>query len=137
MRRYEVLSHTADTGLVAFGESAAEAFANAAYGMFDLAFDLSRIPATEECRVEVEADTLDELLVAWLSVLLAEAEIRGLAFSSFRVGTLAEGRLVGTAAGSGSAGLELRGPPLKAVTYHDLSVEQVAGGWQARVIFDV
>lgn len=135
--RYEVLAHTADTGIVAFGESPVEAFANAAYGMFDLVFDLSRVPAAEECRVEEEADSLGELLVAWLSSLLAEAEIRGLAFSAFSVEMPEGGRLRGTAAGSASAGLELRGPPVKAVTYHDLAVEQVPGGWRARVIFDV
>jgi SHS2 domain-containing protein len=137
MPRYEVLSHTADTGIVAYGESPEEAFANAAFAMFDLVFDLSRVPAAEECRVEVEGETPGELLVAWLSVLLAEAEIRGLAFSSFRVEMLSAERLGGTAAGAPSAGLELRGPPVKAVTYHDLAVEQVPGGWRARVIFDV
>ncbi len=137
MRRYEVLSHTADTGIVAYGESPAEAFANAAFGAFDLVFDLSEVSGSEECRVEVEAETLGELLVAWLSALLAEAEIRGLVFSAFQVEMLAGGRLRGTAAGSPSAGRELRGPPVKAVTYHDLAVEQVPGGWRARVIFDV
>ncbi len=137
MPRYEVLSHTADTGLVAHGESRAEAFANAAFGMFDLVFDLSGVPAVEECRVEVQAETPGELLVAWLSALLAEAEIRGLAFSSFSVGLLPGGHLVGTAAGAPSAGLELRGPPVKAVTYHDLAVEEAPGGWRAQVIFDV
>ena len=137
MPRYEVLSHTADTGIVAYGESLAEAFANAAFGMFDLVLDLSEVPAVEECRVEVQAETAGELLVAWLSALLAEAEIRGLAFSSFRVDSLSGGRLAGTAAGAPSAGRELRGPPVKAVTYHDLVVEEAPGGWRARVIFDV
>jgi SHS2 domain-containing protein len=137
MPRYEVLAHTADTGIVAHGASLAEAFESAAFGMFDIVCDLSRAPAADECRVEVEADTPGELLVAWLSALLAEAEIRGLAFSTFRVRLFAGNRLRGTAAGSPSAGLELRGPPVKAVTYHDLAVEEEPGGWRARVIFDV
>ena len=137
MPRYEVLSHTADTGIVAYGESLAEAFANAAFGMFDLVFDLSEVPAVEECRVEVQAETPGELLVAWLSALLAEAEIRGLALSRFVVEEMTGGHLVGIARGSPTAGRELRGPPVKAVTYHDLVVEEVPGGWRARVIFDV
>jgi len=137
MPRYEVFSHTADTGIVAHGVSMAEAFENAAFGMFDLVFDLPGVGAVEECRVEVQAETPGELLVAWLSALLAEAEIRDLAFSSFSVDLLPGGRLVGSAAGAPAAGLDLRGPPMKAVTYHDLAVEEVPGGWRARVIFDV
>jgi SHS2 domain-containing protein len=137
MARYEVLSHTADTGIVAYGGSPAEAFTNAAFGMFDLMFDLSGVLATEECRVEVQAETPGELLVAWLSALLAEAEIRGLALSRFVVEEMTGGHLVGIARGSPTAELELRGPPVKAVTYHDLAFEEVRGGWRARVIFDV
>lgn len=137
MRRYRVIAHTADTGIVAHGATPAEAFANAAYGMFDLMFDLSRLGAGEECAVEAQAETADELLVAWLSALLAEAEIRGLAFSRFTVDELGEGIVRGTAQGVPTAGLELRGPPVKAVTFHDLAVEQLPGGWEARVIFDV
>lgn len=135
--RYEVLSHTADTGIVAHGASPAEVFENAAFGMFDLVFDLSPVPATVSCRVEVEAADMGELLVAWLSALLAEAEIRGLAFSAFSVEHLDDNRLRGAARGGPSAGLELRGPPVKAVTYHGLVVEEEPGGWRARLIFDV
>jgi SHS2 domain-containing protein len=137
MRRYEVLSHTADTGVAARGSSLAEAFENAAFGMFDLVFDLSGVSGSEECRVEVTAETPAELLVAWLSALLAEAEIRGLVFARFVVEQMTEGSLRGTASGGPAAGLELRGPPVKAVTYHDLVVEQVPGGWRVQVIFDV
>jgi SHS2 domain-containing protein len=137
MPRYEALSHTADTGIVASGASLAEAFENAAFGMFDLMFDLSGVPASEECRVEVEAESLGELLVAWLSALLAEAEIRNLALSRFVVEESAGKSLRGTAWGGPFSRLELRGPPVKAVTYHDLAVEQGPGGWRARVIFDV
>jgi SHS2 domain-containing protein len=137
MRRYEILSHTADTGIVARGASPARAFENTAFAMFDLMFDLSRVRATDQCRVEVEGEAMGELLVAWLSALLAEAEIRGLVFSEFAVEELAGGYLKGRAAGASAAGRELRGPPVKAVTYHDLAVEQVRGGWRVQVIFDV
>ncbi len=104
---------------------------------FDLVFDLSAVSGAEECRVAVAGDTPGELLVAWLSALLAEAEIRGLAFYRFRVDAVGGGRLVGAAAGAPSDILELRGPPVKAVTYHDLAVEEAPGGWEVRVIFDV
>lgn len=137
MPRYRVLPHTADVGIAAAGGTLAEAFENAAFGLFDLVFDLSTVSGAEECRVAVAGDTPGELLVAWLSALLAEAEVRGLAFCRFRVEEVGGGRLVGSATGAPSDTLELRGPPVKAVTYHDLAVEECAGGWEVRVIFDV
>jgi SHS2 domain-containing protein len=91
MPRYRVLPHTADVGIAACGATLPEAFENAAFGMFDLMFDLSAVEGAEECRVEASAETYGELLVAWLSALLAEAEIRGLAFGRFRVQMLGDG----------------------------------------------
>lgn len=137
MRRYETLAHTADTGIVAFGLTLEEVFVNAAFGMFDSVFDLSTVAGTVQVAVEAEGETLDELLVAWLSALLAEAEIRGLAFSKFTADLSRAGRVAGSALGAPAAGQDLVGPPIKAVTFHDLAVERAAAGWQARVIFDV
>ena len=42
---YRFISHTADTGLVAQGDTLAEAFANAAAGMFAIITDLRRVRA--------------------------------------------------------------------------------------------
>jgi SHS2 domain-containing protein len=137
MPRYRVLPHTADVGIAAAGATVQEAFAAAAYGMFDLMFDLAVVHGDEVCRVEAEGDTREELLVAWLSALLAEAEIRGLALCRFEVDEIGGSRLRGTAAGGRVEALELRGPPIKAVTHHEAAVEEVAGGWEARVLFDV
>jgi SHS2 domain-containing protein len=137
MPRYRILPHTADIGIVARGASVEEAFENAAFGMFDLTFDLAAVGDAEEVKVEVEADGPAELLVAWLSALLAEAEIRGLALGRFRVVELGGGRLRGRAWGAAAAAAELRGPPVKAVTYHQLEVSETPTGWEARVIFDV
>ena len=137
MARYRVLPHTADVGIAAAGATIEEAFENAAYGMFHLMFDLAATHGDEVCRVEAAGDTREELLVAWLSALLAEAEIRGLAFCRFEVEEMGAGRLRGAAAGGPVEALELRGPPIKAVTHHEAAVEEVEGGWEARVIFDV
>ena len=137
MTRYEVLAHTADTGIVAYGSTPEEVFENAAFGMFDLTVDLAAAAASEERRIEAEGRGLGELLVAWLSELLAVAEIDDLVFVWFRVSELREDRVVGVASGSTAEGIGLEGPPVKAVTYHDLEVAPVADGWRARVIFDV
>jgi SHS2 domain-containing protein len=135
--RYQVLAHTADTGIVAYGATLAEVFENAALGMFELMFGPAQAEPTQECRVAATGEGGEELLVAWLSALLTEAEIEGLALSAFTVEAIDAAGVRGHAAGVPAAGLELRGPPVKAVTYHQASVEETPQGWVARVIFDV
>ena len=45
MRKFKLIEHTADIGLTAYGKTLAEAFANAAYGMFSIITGISRIVA--------------------------------------------------------------------------------------------
>ena len=137
MPRYEVLSHTADTGVVVHGATMTELFEHAAFAMFDLMFGIGDLRGVELVDVEVASTTVEELLVDWLSTLLFEAETRDLALCSFGIDTLGDGRLAGWASGIPSAELELRGAPIKAVTYHDLAIEELTEGCSARVVFDV
>lgn len=137
MQRYEVLPHTADTGIIAYGSTAFELFEHAAYGMFDLMTDLEDVPSRYSRPIVAAGDTVEELLVNWLSNLLAESEIHELVFSAFAVDRLEEGGVQGSAGGMPWDGIELRGAPIKAVTYHDLAVVEIPDGWWARVIFDV
>jgi SHS2 domain-containing protein len=135
--RYEVFSHTADTGIVAYGACPREVFENAAYAMFDLMFGIDGREGGVRVRVSVSAPTVEDLLVDWLSVLLFEAETNDLAFCSFEIDRFEEDSLTGWAAGFPVADVELSGPPIKAVTYHELTVQKTVTGWSAQVIFDV
>ena len=40
MKRFQLIEHTADTGLIAYGHNLAEAFANAGYGLFSIITEL-------------------------------------------------------------------------------------------------
>lgn len=135
--RYEVLSHTADTGIVAYGATLVEVFETAARAMFELMFDAGEAGERLQLHIEVEAATREDLLVEWLSTLLFEAESRDLALRSFDIDTIDEGHVSGRAEGVASDGTELIGPPVKAVTYHDLVIDQASTGWRAQVVFDV
>ena len=46
MRRFEILDHTADIGIIAFGSTLPELFEHAAYGMCSLMFDLTGMPSS-------------------------------------------------------------------------------------------
>lgn len=137
MPRYEPLDHTADTGIIAYGADLPELFENAAFGMFDLMFDLSQLRTGRDQQVTVEAGGLEDVLVAWLEELLFRSESEGLVFLAFSVEEVDERGLRGKATAVSSEGVELVGPPIKAVTYHGLEVRQIERGWQVQVIFDV
>lgn len=134
---YRVLSHTADTGIEADAPTLAELYAVCAYAMFDLMVDLGGLQPTHEMVVRAAAPDPADTLVDLLSELLARAEIDGVVFCTFdtRRATATEAELIAGAVPASTA--ELRGPPVKAVTYHDLEVAPTAEGWRARVLFDV
>lgn len=134
--RYEVISHTADIGIATRGGTLADVIANTAFGMFDLMYDLADVQPDIAVIVDVEAHTPPELLVDCLSELLAESETRDLVLSDFDV-EIDELRAIITAQGEPATVIELAGPPIKAVTYHDLRCEWTGTHWESRVIFDV
>ena len=70
MQKYELIDHTADVGVKAYGESLEQAFENAAKAMFDIIADKSEIESVGQYDIVLEADDLEQLLVDWLSELL-------------------------------------------------------------------
>jgi SHS2 domain-containing protein len=138
MGRYEVLSHTADTGIVTLADSLEAVIANAAFAMFDLMYDVddSAPGGGVPLEIAVAAEEPPDLLVGVLSELLYRSEVDGLAFGAFEVRADDDRTLV-RARGYRVELLEVQGPPIKAVTYHDLRCELTDEGWVARVIFDV
>lgn len=135
-RRYQTLSHTADTGIVTRADTLADVIANAAFAMFDLVYDTAAAAADRTVDFVARADNAPDLLIEVLTELLYLSETEDVAFSVFDVRADAR-RAVVRAAGPNSADLELRGPPIKAVTYHDLRCEHTGDDWEVRVIFDV
>jgi SHS2 domain-containing protein len=137
-RRHEFLDHTADTGIRVSAPDAGALFEECALAMFAVMYQSPPDTTPPPANIEVAAagDTIEELLVAWLSELLFVAEARHMVLSTFVVDELEVGLVRGLAGGRPAAEVELDGPPIKAVTYHQLEVAH-NGGWWATVIFDV
>jgi SHS2 domain-containing protein len=124
--------------MVAYGQDLPELFAHAAWAMFDLMSDATTIRPQHSVTIDVSATDLENLLVRWLSELLYLYDTQRLLCSAFTLVALEPTHLTATVAG------EILDPDrhpidteIKAVTYHQIAVEQVAGRWQARVIFDL
>ena len=85
MKAYNLIDHTADVGLKAYGKSLSEAFQNAAKGMFDIITDKSEIENIGQYNIKLEADDLEQLLVDWLSELLYIHSTKNIVFGFFKV----------------------------------------------------
>jgi len=138
VKRFDIIDHTADTGIVAYGTDLKEAFANTAYAMFSLIADLGSVKE-EACRtIAVEAADLESLVVAWLNELLYLFDVERIVFKRFDIIELADTGL--KAEGYGEEIDESRHSlrvGVKAATYHMLRVTKNSGYYSIRVIFDV
>ena len=134
-RRYSQIAHTADVGIAAYGKSLDALFENAAAGMFSLITDLRQIRTVGEYRVDLKADTLEDLMVAWLSELLFLHETQRLLFRRFEVKVKRNSltaKIDGEVMDRGRHHLHM---VVKAVTYHMIQVNTKKG--VAKVIFDI
>lgn len=138
MTQFEIIEHTADIGIRAFGDTETEVFQNAAVGMFTLICDPSTVRETQEFNIEVSAEDRETLLVEWLNELLYLYDSHEVLLTRFEIAEIGETRLNGTAWGEpvdrDRHSLET---DIKAATYYMLKVQETPGGWVAEVIFDV
>ncbi|OFX18091.1 MAG: hypothetical protein A2Z18_09475 [Armatimonadetes bacterium RBG_16_58_9] len=141
MRRehtFETIEHTADVGVIGKGQTRAEAFENAAYGMFCFVADLGAYPASTKRTIEVEAEDDVSLLQSFLSALIVLFEGDNMLPLDFDITELDGGHLkCEVSARPVGDDIEWLGPAIKAVTYHQMAVEEESGKWSARAILDV
>ena len=136
MKSFDVIDHTADVGIIAYGAKLEEAFANAAYGMFTFIADLEKVGETVCQEIEVQAEDEESLLVSWLNELLYQFEVNRIIFRRFDILDLSQTAL--KANGYGEK-IDIKRHHLKsgvkAATYHMLEIEK-SNGCRVQVIFD-
>jgi SHS2 domain-containing protein len=133
MRRFEEIEHTADWAFRAYGRDQKELFENAAFALFALEGTPGG-PSTVTRQVNVHGIDYESLLVNWLSELIFLQETRGETYSRFKIEVLTPTELSATIHVARSGPLNKF---IKAVTYHDLRIEETGEGWQATVVVDV
>ena len=138
MKRFDVVEHTADTGIIAYGTDMPEAFANAAYGMFSLMADLRQVREETSRYIEAEASDRESLVVSWLNELLYIFDAERIIFRRFDILQVTSTRLKADAYGEKVEPSRHRlRSGVKAATYHMLQVSEGKGHYRIRVIFDV
>lgn len=137
MKRFEELPHTADWSFRAFGRDLRELFENAAFAVSSLqGLTDPDAKSAEEIRREVQVSGIDyeSLLVNWLSELLYLQEANRESYHRFRVESISPIALTAHAFGGPIRTID---KIIKAVTYHNLKIEQTPNGWEAVVVVDV
>ena len=141
MKEFEILEHTADIGIAAYGKTKREVFINAAKGMFEIiAGETKNLKENFYDKIKLEADNLEGLLFAWLNELLYISETKLVILNKFEIKDLSNNKI-----GAEVRGMKINPPSvkikkeIKAVTYHRLEIkkDEESGLWRARVIFDI
>ncbi len=140
IKPYEIIEHTADVGIKANGATIKELFENAAKGMFGIIGGGKEYQEKIQKKIEIKKDaqSLEELLVHWLSELLYVFNKDQIVFSNFKIQELKKNRLISESSGEK---IDLTDTDLqteiKAVTFHDLKIEKDKQGFACTIIFDV
>lgn len=140
MGQAETFDHTADLGLRVVGRDLPDLFETAAGGLYDvIVANRQDVRAVESESVVLTAQTLPDLLLAWLNELIFRSETGHRLYSRFQVRVNEDApALQATIAGEPiDRGRHVLDHEVKAATHHGLTVKRVDEGWLAEVILDI
>ena len=141
-KKYCEIEHTADVGIRASGKKLPEVFANAAFAMRYILFGDIEIAGNQSRRLKLVESHLNDLMVGWLSELnflltvkkFIIANIEKLDIETKKQQYHLSAQLLGE---SSQAYLSHLNNEIKAVTYHQLKIEESQGEYITKVIFDI
>ena len=135
---WEHFETEADVGVHAWAATRALAFAEAALGVFALIVRPEEVQEREHREVRAQADSPERLLVAWINECLYLHEIEGFVVRRVEVDACTETVVHGVLRGEEvDASRHQLGTIVKAATMHRVSVTEVTGRHEVRVIVDV
>jgi SHS2 domain-containing protein len=142
LKMFKIISHTADVGIDISGTSLEELFIEAARGWKQCVLEDSPTKSAEERRVELNADSLEDLMVRWLNELnyfltvhrwiLHEVEDARVHAEdpNWKLDFLIMGEPM-------NFGIHEICMEIKSVTYHQLEIQELNGLYKTRIIFDI
>ena len=134
---FEIIDHTADVGIIAYGADISRAFANAARALFSLITELDDVEEILHRDIELTAPDEESLLVAWLNQLIYLFDTENIIFKRFDVTRLNNTQLKARSYGEKVYSSKHRlKTGVKAATYHMLKVDK-DNGCRVQVLFDI
>jgi SHS2 domain-containing protein len=130
---FEEVSHTADWSVRVWAQDLPALFAESARAMNALAGTVTSPGPRVKRTFESEDHDVESLLVAFLSELVFYQEQENLAFDTFDI-WMSDQKISVTMEGTQITSVD---KAIKAVTYHNLKVEETARGVEVVIVFDV
>ncbi len=142
MKLFEFIDHTADAGIKAWGATLTELFENAAIGMFAVIageeYKAQGSKIEKKIEISKNTDNLEEILVSWLSELLYIFNREKIYFNNFKIAGLNNSGIKAEASGVNIDPYQSSlYTEIKAVTFHNLKIEETADGFNCAIIFDI
>jgi SHS2 domain-containing protein len=132
---YKILSHPSDVRVQASGKTKEELFVNAAKGMTEVLRPKIRMPKSKcQRKIKVKSIDLNALLVDFLSEVLYLIQTNREIYNKIKFSKFSDIELEAELFGNK---IESFGEDIKAVTYHDLKIEQKNGLFETTVLFDI
>ncbi|MGD0589799.1 MAG: archease [Bacteroidota bacterium] len=135
---FEILEHPSDLGIEAHGNSMQEVFRNAAHGFMSVVTGTSKIEPRQSRSIELQALDRENLMVRWLTEILylydAEKFLTADVKFETLTDTLLKANILGEPYDCSKHELKL---DVKAITYHQLKVEDHDDDWVAHVFVDI
>lgn len=137
MEKYKFLDEiTSDVMFEAYGKDLKDLFENAAEALMQIICKKDLVGSEKELKVEVKADSAEDLMINWLQYLIATVDIEEMFFSKFRITEIDEKHLTGYAYGE-TMTPEKGETVVKAVTYHKYKFKKTDDGYMTRVSLDI
>lgn len=130
---FEEIPHTADWSVRVWASDLPSLFAESARAMNTLAGTVTGQSPRVERTFESDAPDPESLLVAFLSELVYYQEQENLAFDTFDI-QISDQQISVNMEGTQIASVD---KAIKAVTYHNLNIEETSRGIEVVIVFDV
>lgn len=125
--------HTADRSIHVLAPDLEGLFRQSVYGMYGVMGIKPVGPPVEQKILEMAAFDIESLLVLFLSEILSFLEVEKLIFCEISMQTNSE-KYEFKLAGFKAENVRVA---IKAVTFHDLKIEQTSNGYETTIVFDV
>ena len=137
-RPFEIIDHTADVGIIAYGADVEQLFSNAALALFSLITEPENVEEKLHLDLEVSSEDRDSLLVEWLNELIYLFDVKNILFKRFDIESLTRNQLKAICYGEDFDPMKHKIKiGVKAATYHMLKLDKDGGEYKAQVIFDI
>ena len=135
---FEILDHPSDLGIEARGETVEMVFRNAALGLMSVITEPSTVQPVDRRSIDIRARDRENLLVRWLTEILFLYDAERFLMADATVDLIQETTLKATILGQKySPSIHELKLDVKAITYHQLTVEKIDDLWIARVFVDI